>query len=87
MAEPLAPPETARLEALRRYELLNTLPEETFDDITFLAAYIYEAPIALIPLVDANRQWFKSKVVLLLPKPPAIPPFAPSLCLQDVLDM
>ncbi len=40
------------------------MPEEAFDDLTALAAHICEAPIALISLVDENRQWFKSNVGL-----------------------
>lgn len=56
--------EAARLEAIRRYQVLDTPPEPAFDDITFLAANVCETPVALISLVDANRQWFKSKVGL-----------------------
>ena len=47
---------------LWQYEVLDTVPEELFDDLTELAARICEAPIALISLVDEKRQWFKSKV-------------------------
>ena len=47
---------------LWQYDVLDTVPEEVFDDLTELAARICEAPIALISLVDENRQWFKSKV-------------------------
>src|SRR5262245_1328070 len=56
------PTEKKRLAVLWQYELLDTVPEEVFDDLTELAARICEAPIALISLVDENRQWFKSKV-------------------------
>jgi GAF domain-containing protein len=56
------PVEKKRLNVLWQYEVLDTVPEELFDDLTELAARICEAPIALISLVDENRQWFKSKV-------------------------
>src|SRR5215813_10653794 len=54
--------EKKRLKVLWQYDVLDTVPEEVFDDLTELAARICEAPIALISLVDENRQWFKSKV-------------------------
>jgi GAF domain-containing protein len=53
--------EIKRLKVLWQYEVLDTVPEEVFDDLTELAARICEAPIALISLVDEKRQWFKAK--------------------------
>ena len=53
--------EEERFQALLAYELLDTLPERSFDRLTELAAYICETPIALVSLVDDRRQWFKSR--------------------------
>lgn len=53
-----------RVAALRRLNVLDTLPEQEFDDLTTVAAIMCEAPVALISLVDAKRQWFKSKIGL-----------------------
>lgn len=64
MKAPLPENEAARLETLRQYEILDTDPEESFNDLTRLAAYICDTPIALITLVDSNRQWFKSRIGL-----------------------
>lgn len=54
--------EAARLEALRRYQILDTEPERSFDDLALLASHICGTPMALITLVDADRQWFKSRI-------------------------
>jgi PAS domain S-box-containing protein len=62
MKAPLPENEAARLESLHRYAILDTLPEQEFDDLSRLAALICGTPIALVSLVDANRQWFKAKV-------------------------
>ncbi len=54
--------EKKRLKVLWQYDVLDTMPEAMFDDLTELAANICEAPMALISLVDEKRQWFKSKI-------------------------
>ena len=59
-AAPLPHNEVARLKALKLLQVLDTAPEDAFDQITSTAAQIFGVPIALISLVDANRQWFKS---------------------------
>ena len=63
MAETPAAPadEAARLAALERYQVLET-PEQDFDDLARLAAHVCGTPIALVSLVDADREWFKSRV-------------------------
>ncbi|MEH2267051.1 MAG: PAS domain S-box protein [Nostoc sp.] len=53
--------ESQRLEVLNQYQILDTPPEEVFDELVELAANLCETPIALISLVDAEREWFKSK--------------------------
>ena len=54
--------EAGRLKALRQYRILDTEPEQAFDDLTLIASQICGVPIALISLVDEDRQWFKSRV-------------------------
>lgn len=54
--------EAARVAALNRYAILDSEPEQTFDDLVILAAHVCHTPMAMLSLVDDRRQWFKSKV-------------------------
>jgi GAF domain-containing protein len=62
MRFPIPEHEADRLNTLRGYGILDTHPEECFDDLTRLAAFICDTPISVMSLVDEDRQWFKSKI-------------------------
>jgi GAF domain-containing protein len=62
MIPPKPVDEHQRLATLRGYEILDTEPEAAFDDLTLIASCVCQTPIALISLIDADRQWFKSSV-------------------------
>jgi GAF domain-containing protein len=62
MKAPIPANEAERLAALKEYHILDTGTEQSYDDITALAAHICEVPITMISLVDEVRQWFKSRV-------------------------
>lgn len=67
---PLPADEAERLAALRSYGLLDTAPEPAFDELVRLAAGLTRSPIALISLVDEERQWFKARLGLDTPETP-----------------
>jgi signal transduction histidine kinase len=83
MRPPTPADELARLEALRRYDVLDSETEQAFDDLTALAASICGTPISLITLVDADRQWFKSRVGLDLEETPRTISFCGHAMLAD----
>ena len=72
----------ARLVNLRQFQILDTEPEDEFDDITYMASQICNTPISLISLLDEDRQWFKSKVGLDISQTP----LADSFCNHAVDD-
>jgi GAF domain-containing protein len=61
---PPTPDERQRLALLRALELLDSAPEPAFDTLTRLVSRLLQVPVALVSLVDENRQWFKSRVGL-----------------------
>ncbi|MEO5822359.1 MAG: PAS domain-containing protein [Vicinamibacteraceae bacterium] len=69
-APPPVADESGRLEALQRYKILETPPEAVLDDLARLAAYVCRTPIALLTLVDRDRQWFKSRIGLSVAETP-----------------
>ncbi len=75
--------ESERLAALRSYCLLDTAPEEAFDQITGLAARTFDVPIALISLVDEGRLWFKSAYGLMVREVPRPDAFCAHVILGD----
>ncbi|MBD2507410.1 sensor domain-containing diguanylate cyclase [Nostoc muscorum FACHB-395] len=79
---PLYKNEAERLKALTDYNILDTLPEQAFDDLTAIAAYVCKTPIALISLVDADRQWFKSNIGLKVRETPRESAFCSHAILQ-----
>jgi len=87
MPAPLPLDETQRLATLRKYLVLDTPPEQALDDLTRLAAAICEAPIALISLVDEDRQWFKAKFGLEISETPRADSFCAHALLQQDLFM
>jgi len=60
-AAPLPSNEAARIRALQQLLILDTSPEQQFDDMAQVAAAVTGCPIALVSLIDTNRQWFKAK--------------------------
>lgn len=70
MTDTLTAAEEARLAALSAFDVLDTAPEEEYDDLTRLAARAAAAPVSAISLVDRHRLWFKARVGLDIPETP-----------------
>ena len=80
---PLPADEARRLQVLIDLNLLDSPPDERFDRITRLAARLFQVPMALVSLIDAERQWFKSRVGLALAETPRADSFCAHAILQD----
>ena len=70
LSSPDADEETRRLEVLQSYRMLDTGPEPAFDDIVSMASLMCGTPIALVTLIDNDRQWFKARVGMELSETP-----------------
>ena len=85
MKAPIPKDEIKRLNVLWQYDVLDTVPEDVFDDLANLAAHICEAPVALISLIDEKRQWFKSRVGISVKETSRDVSFCAHAILQDGL--
>lgn len=87
LSAPIPHDETSRLATLRLLKILDTQPEERFDRLTRMAKRLFDVPIAMVTLVDAERQWFKSCVGIKLPETPRDISFCGHAILSDEVMM
>jgi len=87
MNAPLPENETERLAALRSYQILIHPPDTEFDLLTALASQICAKPIAMVGLVDKDRQWFKSKIGVSIPKPGGTFVLCHAILQRDVMEI
>src|ERR1700710_1500927 len=80
---PIPKNEDERLATLRELQIMDTLPEKEYDNITHLVSYICEVPIALVTLLDDKRQWFKSNIGLSVSESPRNQAFCSYTIAQD----
>ncbi|MDH3677094.1 MAG: GAF domain-containing sensor histidine kinase [Nitrosopumilus sp.] len=83
MEAPYPENENKRIKSLQSLNILDTPPEEKFDRITKIAQIIFDVPIALVSLVDSNRQWFKSCAGLSATETPRSMSFCAHAILKD----
>ena len=82
---PIPANEDRRLAALRDYQILDTPAERDFDELLRLAAQTCKVPIAMITLIDVDRQWFKAQIGLRCPEMPRHVAFCAHAILQSEL--
>ena len=83
MPAPLPANEAQRLEALRRYQILDTPAEPAFDDFAILASTICQTPVAVLTFLDRDRQWLKASVGAPHPEKPRDDSFCSYAILRD----
>ena len=83
LASPLPQKEAHRLQVLLDLNILDTAHEERFDRITRMAARLFDVPVALVSLIDADRQWFKSRVGVTMDATDRANSFCTHTILQD----
>lgn len=83
MEAPRPENEAERLAALRSFSILDSEPEEGFDDLVYIASEVCGTPIALVTLVDDERQWFKARVGLDVSETPRTVAFCAHAILRD----